>query len=128
MDSIRCGGCGTHLGDGPDPEPRKPCPACGSTRRAYHEHVVESVRAFDATGFKFSRTVNGKKEWVAQGTSGYERSRATGRLVRKDSLFDKEANRRFERVEDAETGEELHHCDHKLTDHVGHGSAKFKAK
>lgn len=86
MDSIRCGGCGTHLGDGPDPEPRKPCPACGSTGRAYHEHVVESVRAFDATGFKFSRTVNGKKEWVDQGTSGYQRSRATGRLVRKDSL------------------------------------------
>jgi hypothetical protein len=92
----------------------------------YEAHIVETMRALDSVGFKQRRP--GDRGYVAKGTSGYEVSRATGRLVRKESLFDKEANRRFELVKDAETGDELHSCNHKLTEHQGHGSAKFKTK
>jgi hypothetical protein len=119
---IRCGQCGKHLGDGPDPEPRAPCGDCGSTRRIYGAHAIDAVRALDAVGFKLRRRGDGG--YVAKGTSGYYR-RADGRLVKKESIFDTEADRRFEHIEDAETGEVLHHIDHKLSEHRGHGSAKF---
>jgi hypothetical protein len=46
--------------------------------------------------------------------------------VLKDSFFDKRRNRRYEHVEDPETGQVLKHQDHPLTEHTGHGSAKFK--
>jgi hypothetical protein len=48
--------------------------------------------------------------------------------VRKESLFDKEQDRRYEHVVDDETGEVIHHCDHKLTEHTGHGSAKKRKR
>jgi predicted small secreted protein len=122
---TRCGQCGKHLCDGPDPEPRAPCSDCGSTHRVYDESIKETAKALDSVAFKQRRRGDGG--YVAKGMSGYERS-ADGRLVKKDSIFDAEADRRFEHVEDAETGEVLHHGDHKLTEHTGHGSAKLKTK
>lgn len=81
--------------------------------------------ALDALAYKLRRP--GDHKYTAMGMSGYQRS-ASGRLVKKESFFDKEADRRFEHIEDAETGEELYHSDHKLTEHTGHGSAKFTSK
>jgi hypothetical protein len=45
--------------------------------------------------------------------------------VGKEDTFNKRDDRRYEHVEDLETGEVLHHCDHPLTEHRGHGSDKF---
>jgi len=122
---VRCKGCNETLGEGPDSEPRTPCPKCGSTIRIYEAHVVDSVRALDSLGFKLKRP--GRKRPAVEGTSGYDRT-AEGRLVKKQSLFDREGDRRFEHVEDDETGEVLHHSDHKLTEHRGHGADKFPPK
>jgi hypothetical protein len=119
----RCGQCKRCLGEGPDPVPHVPCPDCGSTVRLYEEHCVESLRFYDSLGFKQRRL--GDHGFVAKGTGGIVRGRGTGRLERKETLLDKEKDRYFEHVEDLETGQVLRHEDHKLTEHTGHGSAKF---
>jgi hypothetical protein len=61
-----------------------------------------------------------KESWGRWGA----RYDAEGRLVHFDSHYDKETDRRWERVEDLETGELIHEQDHPLTEHRGHGSAK----
>lgn len=59
-----------------------------------------------------------------EGNSGFEPSHATPHGVKKESLFERENDRRYEHVEDAETGEVLHHSDHRPSEHTGHGSDK----
>lgn len=56
--------------------------------------------------------------------SGWDWSVDRQKYVRKESLIDRDANRRYEKVIDPDTGEVIHHCDYPLTEHCGHGSAK----
>ncbi len=58
--------------------------------------------------------------------TGWDFSKKLGKLIRKVSHFDQRTDSRYEHVEDPETGEVLHHEDHPLSEHRGHGSAKFK--
>lgn len=119
---VLCSACQRELGEDFDAPGRRPCPTCGSTARTYEEHGVVAARAFVSARWKHRRPGYGK--FLAMGMSGFERSVRTGRMVEKQSFFDKDTDRRYERITDVETGEVLHECDHKLTDHKGHGSAK----
>lgn len=58
--------------------------------------------------------------------TGDERSKGNGQWVKKTWVLDKDNNRYFEHVENPQTGEVIHHCDEPLSDHQGHGTAKFK--
>jgi hypothetical protein len=64
----------------------------------------------------------------AWGMTGWDMSRRLRRMVRKESLFNKRSDRRYEHVEDPETGTVLHHQDHRLTEHLGHGSDKSQPR
>lgn len=47
-----------------------------------------------------------------------------GRLMLKERLIDKDADYYFESVVNPETGETIHRCEEKLSEHRGRGSAK----
>lgn len=63
------------------------------------------------------------KSWI---TIGWEQSHLAKDGVNKTRIFDKENNKYMEKVEDYRTGKILHKCEEKLSDHIGHGSAKIK--
>lgn len=56
---------------------------------------------------------------------GPEKS-ASGRLVMKERLIDKQSDSYLERITDKETGEVIHECVEPLSKHRGHGDAKKK--
>jgi hypothetical protein len=112
-------------------DPGNPCPRCGSTRRnATVIAAPASARAWAsipeilATWFIPHRSWSKRRQWGSSGTR-CERG-GLGRLVRFHDEYDKDADRRLEHVEDDATGEVIHHTDHPLTEHKGHGSAKPK--
>lgn len=75
-------------------------------------------------GMKHTRP--GVKKPLAEGFTGFKLRRTVGDHVEKTRLIDRENNRYMERVV-TENGEVLRDVDHKLTDHVGRGSAKPRA-
>lgn len=102
------------------------CPKCGSHRLALsvRETVAPPLVSvfFEATDP--SRTGGKKKRMRIWGHVRWEPSHMLGgALVRVRQLFDKEADRYIHEVV-TKDGEVLHHQDHRLKDHQGHGSAK----
>lgn len=110
---VLCGQCRRELGDEPE---RRPCPTCGSAARTFEVSVAETITVYDSVKFKLKRP--GRKEPAAEGMSGWELCLSTGKMVQKESLFDRENDRRYERVD----GKVIH--DHRLSEHKGHGSDK----
>ncbi len=95
--TVLCGDCGGALGEAHDLGGRKPCPTCGGAVRAFGDALAETVDFNDAVKWRHERP--GKAKPVAEGMAGRERSRGTGRVVNKESLFDRENDRRYERVD-----------------------------
>jgi hypothetical protein len=129
-DGVVYSGCGNSFGEYPAgmESTRTPCPRCSNTARTVRKapfHATITPRAslgYDA----FPAGTTSKRRRFAWGFTGWDFSVALGRWVRKASHFDKRGNRRYEHVEDPETGDVLTHQDHPFTEHTGHGSAKFK--
>lgn len=107
---------------------RPPCPKCGGHgRTVLKEPLTAEMKATASLSYDaFPPGPTSKGRRFAWGFTGWDFSRALQRLVRKDSSFDKRADRRYEHIEDPETGEVLHHEDHPLTEHKGHGSDKTR--
>ncbi len=132
FDEVVCSnqGCGYSFGEYPAGmgATRTACPRCGEMARTVRKapfHATVEPRA--SLGYEaFPAGTTSKRHRFAWGFTGWDLSVALGRFVRKDSRFDKRGNRRYEHVEDPETGDVLIHQDHPLTEHTGHGSAKFK--
>lgn len=136
FDEVFCnnGNCGYSFGAYPNGmenelEQRTPCPRCGSTARHMRKGLAAQLThnaslTYDA----YPPGQKSKRRRFAWGFTGWELSVKLGRPVRKESHFDKRGDRRYEHIEDPETGATLHHQDHPLTEHRGHGSAKFANK
>ena len=129
---VVCGtdGCDVSFGSAPnglEPEgQRSPCPECGKTGRLIRQRLESQATLRDSVsygGFPAGKT--SKSSRFAWGFTGWDWSVRLKRMVRKDSHFDRRGNRRYEHVEDPQTGDVLHHQDHPLTDHKGYGSDKF---
>jgi hypothetical protein len=128
--TVTCGQCETQLDAATDqsPDERTPCPVCGSLSRLVHVYAHDSVKVHESIGLVqkrpgfVGRSGRSKGGVVMRLFSGAEQS-ADGTWVHKVSLFDRLNDRRYERVTD-EDGNLLHHQDHPLTEHRGHGSDK----
>lgn len=120
----KCSQCGF---DFPPDLVRVPCPKCGCPARQISASVSESVTARDALSFKIkeSRTTGRSKSRV-EGFTRYVSSQKAP-LVKHDRMIDRGEDRYFEHVEDANTGDVLHHHEEPLSAHVGHGTAKTKS-
>jgi hypothetical protein len=122
--TATCGSCGAAVDETIDPaDGRRPCAQCGSTARIFGVDIDEAVTARSGLGFKHKRP--GHKKPVAEGFSRQEVFRCTGAAVERQMRIDRENNRYTEKVSDSETGIAIHHCDEKLSEHTGHGSAKM---
>jgi hypothetical protein len=125
--AVQCGDCGKALNENPSAsmEERGPCPDCASMKRAHFVEAGLGMKVYDSVGYKHKRPGVSRGP-VAWGYSGWQLRKSVGDYVKKYSLFDRQTNRRYEHVE-TEDGQVLHHEDHPLTEHKGHGSDKFSS-
>jgi hypothetical protein len=104
--------------------PRKACPVCGSTRRTANESVTESVRMSVRMSTKTQHRDGGKRV-VREVTEGDSYHRKTGKWNVMHRLIDWGNDWYHERIRDGETGKVLHENSEPLSEHKGHGSAKW---
>lgn len=108
------------------PEARHPCVACGSTARFFAVSIEEAVTLRSGLGFKHKRP--GHKKPIAEGFTRPETARSTVAAVERMMHVDREKDHYVETVTEYETGTVVHHCDEKLSEHIGHGSAKKRER
>jgi len=120
MNDATCSYCGTG-GLGTE-IPRIPCPNCGATARTIHEHLHFAAKAGLHLFIKHKRP--GYKRPLYEGGTRMSLSRARQKMVERGQVFDRERDLYVELITDPDTGEVMHHCRERLSDHLGHGSDK----
>lgn len=124
---AECGNCGAHLAPAtPETEAAQACPNCGSTRKNFFVSIVETLVLRDGLGMKARRV--GQKKPFAESLSVTSASRSLGKLVHHERLIDRDNDLYHEKVTEYETGNVIHEKREPLSQHVGHGSAKKRAK
>ena len=130
ISNLICGACGENL---PTPwahESKKyPCPKCGGFIQKIHMEVADEVdlEIHDKIEVKlkdpkFSSKHNPRVEVV----SGDDLRHSDGKWMIKERVIDKDGNYYKEKVIDPKTGQVVHLDEGPLSEHVDHGSAKFK--
>jgi hypothetical protein len=101
-----------------------PCPYCGGVDRDYKEPAT------DGTGLHDGVRITGKEEGIRGNAidviAGEELCKADGSFVEKNRLIDKCNDVYRETIK--KDGKVICDVREKLTEHQGHGSAKFKNK
>ena len=132
MDDVKqsavCSDCGIAL---PSPEGQEKqlsaCPKCGSTKQTVRLEIFETVDLSIHDNVKGKvREGPGKKGVKKEFFAGDDHRKSKDDWVDKQRVIDRENDRYQETVKDKKTGELIHHCDEPLSEHWGHGSAKFR--
>jgi len=127
---IECTNCGKRLPDEWISNGSKDdCPRCGSPYKMISMSIVEKA-AFDIkeslSGKLKDINYNSKKNPRYEFFEGDDLRNSDGKWMKKSRVIDKNNNEYSEKVVDPETGEVIHHCEEPLSEHFGHGTAKFK--
>lgn len=102
----------------------KVCPQCGGTKRIINMVVVDKIVFHDSIQGRLKRIINGKIKVIHKQKIGDSYHRDTKKWNFRKMIVDLLNNRYVETITDKETGEIIKHTDEKLSDHIGHGSAK----
>lgn len=96
------------------------CEKCGSSEKIIHLTVTDEIKLFDQIRIKSK----GNKKFLQDYIDGYESS-VTYTMVHKKRIIDKIEDYYIEEIKDLD-GNLIHRCEEKLSEHSGHGYAKFK--
>jgi hypothetical protein len=123
-DLALCGDCQQELDESASlaPDKRSPCPRCGSLTRILYASARMEVRTY--VGFKLRQKRPGVSGYLVEHLQRREVRVSVGDTVEKLRVIDRENDRYLEKVT-AEDGTVLHETDEHLSEHRGHGSAKF---
>jgi hypothetical protein len=121
MAAANCSLCGADVPVELAGQARLACPHCGSLSRAFTVHAESAVEVLSKLRLRQKRP--GKKGNLVELIQGWEPRRAVGDFIRKIRRIDRAEDRYFEEVRDA-SGTLVHHRDHRLSEHTGHGSDK----
>lgn len=124
--TVSCGKCKIPLDEDSNIESkdRKPCPKCGSTSRTFHVSIHESITFRDKLGMRARHGGQGKP--FLETVSGDDLHRKSGKWMKLERTIDRENDEYHEIVIDPSTEEIVHECKEPLSEHKGHGAAKFK--
>jgi DNA-directed RNA polymerase subunit M/transcription elongation factor TFIIS len=124
-DNTVCSDCGTVITTADDAENfRIPCSSCGGTKRTINVSIHEKVVVRDFLGVKAKRL--GQKRPYIEDISKPSYSHSRKKNVHRHVLIDRDNDKYSEKVTDFESGEVIHQNQVPLSEHTGHGSAKFK--
>lgn len=102
------------------------CKSCGSAKKNIVLEFVDKIEPTlkDCLSGKvqnpFLRSKDKLREKFTLGAS----QSANGEWVEKNQIINRDKDYYFEEVKNSE-GEIIHHCEEKLSEHIGHGSDKF---
>lgn len=106
----------------------RPCPSCGSIMKVIFTEIADEIpvahdnariRAKDS---RFSSKRNPRLDVF----TGDDLRKSDAKWLKKERIIDKDTNHYKETVVDPTTGEVVHHSEEQLSEHYGHGAAKFK--
>ena len=102
------------------------CPKCGSSKKRIILNDEDCIEIHEwLTGKIKDKSYNSKKNPRYEFIKGDDLRKDDVKWMKKDRVIDKYNDNYMEEVTDPETGEVVHKCEEKLSDHFGHGSAKF---
>jgi DNA-directed RNA polymerase subunit RPC12/RpoP len=105
------------------------CPNCGGKTFTMQFHSRVQLRSLGAMTIKQRDPNKTGDPMTGYGKPSFEHVigpefSASGKLVMKERIFDKQSDSYFERITDMETGEIIHECEEPFSLHRGHGDAK----
>ena len=128
--TVTCGGCGKPL-----PTDRLdsssghlPCPNCGSDDQEVKLEFFDEVRLIphdSIQGKVKDPSLRSKDKVRKEFFYGSQERKSVGDYIYKERELDRDENRYRELVRE-QGGKIIHEIDHPLSEHTGHGSAKFK--
>lgn len=117
--------CGQILAPDEDGQ-RLVCPECGATTSTVQHELVAEVKSFSGLrGIAYA--CRSKSKWFVKLISEPVWQYTLKIWAHRFKMEDKKNDRYVEHVVNSQTGEVLHSCDEKLTQHQGHGSAKVSS-
>ena len=124
-DITECAKCGNAVESDYDVvQDRQPCQNCGSIIRKYKVTISEDINMRDGYGIKGKRP--GKRKPFIEEVSTPDYSYSKEKNVHKHRIIDRDNDKYFEKITDYQSKEIIHYCEEPLSQHFGHGSAKFK--
>lgn len=100
------------------------CKRCGSNRRIIDLKISDTIALHDSGRMKQKRP--GFKGFMIYSKFGSSLFRKTNTWMNLTRIVDRLKNSYEELITDIKTGKVIKHVKEKLTDHIGHGSAKKK--
>ncbi len=126
MSDVKCRECETIIDEASDLpfEKHSPCPKCGSKSRIVNEHIEDTVIFHGKLGLKARHGQTGKPFY--ESISGSDLNHKTGEWMKIERVIDRENDKYKEKIINPKTKEVLRHCEEPLSQHTGHGYAKYK--
>lgn len=125
MSYLICEDCGNNMGEfTSDKEKIDKCSKCGSHNLACYLMLCDGIEFHENIKGR-SNKMPGKKKPCSEFQSGEEWSVSQKCYVDKVRQIDRENDVYYEKVVNKKTGEVIHECSEPLSQHFGHGSAKF---
>ena len=100
------------------------CHNSGSTEVNYNVVAKDHYEVHDGVKIKNNKKVGKRNRPALEEYCGDEQMRSTGEWVHKERKIDRENDLYHEKVVDPQTGNVMHECKEKLSEHLGHGSDK----
>jgi|SRR4030042_4570078 predicted RNA-binding Zn-ribbon protein involved in translation (DUF1610 family) len=128
---ITCTRCGHETGETEEQQNShpQPCPHCGSEERTVHVDVSDDLKVDvkEEVVRKIKVDSYRSKDKIRNVLfSGDDLHHQSGKWNKKERVIDRDNDSYKEIVSDPTTGEVIHRCEERLSDHQGHGSAKKK--
>ena len=125
MSYLICADCGNNMGEyTSDKETVDKCSKCGSHNLSRLVTLSDGIEFHENIKGR-SNKMPGKKKPYSEFQGGEEWSVDKKCYVDKVRRIDRANDVYYEKVVDKKTGEVIHECSEPLSQHFGHGSAKF---
>ena len=116
---VYCKNCGEKLS-----ENDRICPNCGSKKRKIILQVKEELTFHDQ--IKGKGKIKSIKKPIKEFKVGDDFHKKSKKWNHREMYIDRKNDEYEEIIKNKDTGEIIHECKEPLSQHVGHGSAKYK--